>query len=87
MRVLIEFQGLEGNEKANLKVFCFDEKSGEIDKVVKLLKEKGFTLTHYDSYNVEAEIYGEFNRINRIGKELQKEGFTWSEAILKAGIK
>lgn len=87
MKLIIEFQGMEGNKKASLKVYCFNEKHREIDDLDRSLKKNGFTITYADGNSLRAGIFGEFNHINRIGKELQKKGFTWSETILKAGVK
>jgi len=87
VRLIIEFQGFEGNEKASLKVHCFNEKYREIDNLNRLLKRKGFTITYVCSNSLRASIFGEFNQINRIGKELREKGFEWSEDILKAGAK
>ena len=75
MKAIFEFQR-EGNEKASLKVCCYNEKHREIDDLSRSLKKKGFLITYAYGNSLRARIFGEFNHIDRIGKELQKKGFT-----------
>ncbi|MBA7582542.1 hypothetical protein ES695_10390 [Candidatus Atribacteria bacterium 1244-E10-H5-B2] len=74
MKAIFEFQR-EG-KKASLKVCCYNEKHREIDDLSRSLKKKGFLITYAYGNSLRARILGEFNHIDRIGKELQEKGFT-----------
>ena len=76
MKAIFEFQRVGDNEKFNLKICCYNEEHREIDDLNRSLKKKGFIITYVDENSLRAGIFGGFNRIDQIGKELQKKGFT-----------
>ena len=69
----------ENKEGAKLEVYCYALKKDKIDKLIIMLKEKNFKLLSVDVKSIKAIKEAHFREIYQARKELEKEGFSWSE--------
>ncbi|GAG97807.1 unnamed protein product [marine sediment metagenome] len=83
MKKFVKFSYDDENYK--LEIYCYILKVGEIEELIKGLEEKNFKLTFIDSDNIRGELeLAEYSKIVEIRKQLEEEGFAWSEE--KAGF-
>lgn len=66
--------------KYKLEVYCYALEVGEVEELIKSLEDKGFKLTFIDSDSIRGELQLDlYSQIQQIRKQLDEEGFTWSE--------
>lgn len=72
-----------------LEVYCYALKKGEVDNLIKMLEEKNFKLVFVDRNSIKAVKEGNYREVYQARKQLEKEGFSWSEnhELLKSNIK
>ena len=62
-----------------LEVYCYALKKGEVDELIKMLKEKNFKLVSVDRNSIKAVKEGNHREVYQARKKLEKAGFSWSE--------
>jgi len=72
-----------------LEVYCYALKKGEVDELIIMLEEKNFKLVFVDKNSIKAVKEGNYREVYQARKQLEKEGFSWSEnhELLKSNIK
>ena len=64
-----------------LEVYCYDLEKGEVDELIILLEENNFKLVFVDGNSIKAIKEDNYRKVYQARKQLEKEGFNWSEKL------
>ena len=79
---------IQDEDNSVLEVYCDNLKRDEIKELLALLEDINFKYISVDAKSIKAVKEGNYREVYQARKQLEKEGFSWSEnhELLKSNI-